>query len=224
MNQPTKKSEEKAGSSRKKSATASKQEDADTPEGTASVAHSKSDTGTQETALSASPSELNETQDDHSKPDQEKLHKILKNHIVLTGAAGLIPTPIVDLASITAIQANMIKEIAHHYEVEFKDNLCRNSIGALLTGTGLVSIGTSLIKTIPLLGTLGGMLTMPIIASASTYALGKVFIQHFENDGTLLDFDSETVKAQFKEEYQKGKKVAANLKNEILQTHNRKKS
>ena len=160
------------------------------------------------------------------QPNKQDLQKILKKHIVLTGAAGLIPAPIVDLASITAIQANMIKEIANHFGVEFKENLCRNIIGALVTGTGIVSLGTaaasSLMKSIPLLGTFGGILTMPIIAGASTYALGKVFIEHFENGGTLLDFRPETVKEQFKKEYQEGKKVAANLKDEILQTHKRK--
>lgn len=233
MNEPTKKSTGKSASSNKKTASTSGKEDAATPIEPDSVEHPTNDTAheAQEATPCSEPSEHTElvvshsgANDGHNKPDQNKLQKILKNHVVLTGAAGLIPTPIVDLASITAIQANMIKEISHQFGVEFKDNLCRNSIGALITGTGIVPFGTSLMKTIPILGTLGGMLTMPIIASASTYALGKVFIEHFENGGTLLDFSSETVKAQFKKEYQEGKKFAANLKDEILRTHKRKKS
>jgi len=170
------------------------------------------------------PGEVVSTEEDSSR----KLDKILNQHIILTGAAGLIPAPILDLASISAIQANMIKEISNHYGVEFKENLCRNIIGALVTGTGAVALGTgvavSLMKSIPVLGTIGGMFTMPIIAGASTYALGKIFIEHFEKGGTLLDFKPEKAKERFKKEYQEGKKVAADLKDEILLKHKNKDS
>ena len=183
----------------------------------------------EETAVAAVEEHHEHTEAPSSKEDSScKLHKILKRHIILTGAAGLIPAPIVDLASISAIQANMIKEISNHYGVEFKENLCRNIIGALVTGTGAVALGTgvavSLMKSIPLLGMFGGMFTMSIIAGASTYALGKIFIEHFEKGGNLLDFKPENAKEQFKKEYQEGKKVAADLKDEILLKHKNKDS
>ncbi|MDE2463441.1 MAG: GTPase, partial [Alphaproteobacteria bacterium] len=44
--------------------------------------------------------------------------------------------------------------------------------------------------------------TLPSLAAASTYALGKVFIQHFESGGTFLDMDPDKVSAYFKEQYE----------------------
>ncbi|MCP4106117.1 MAG: hypothetical protein GY749_11350 [Desulfobacteraceae bacterium] len=49
---------------------------------------------------------------------------------------------------------------------------------------------------------------MPVAASASTYALGKIFIQHFASGGTFLTFDPEKVKAYYAEMFEDGKKVA----------------
>ena len=47
--------------------------------------------------------------------------------------------------------------------------------------------------------------------SVSTWALGKVFIQHFESGGTFLDFDPEEVKEYFKAQFEEGREVAATL-------------
>jgi hypothetical protein len=53
---------------------------------------------------------------------------------------------------------------------------------------------------------------MPVISGASTYAIYKVFIQHFESGGTFLDLDPAKVKSYFAEQFTKGKKVAVDLK------------
>ena len=52
----------------------------------------------------------------------------------------------------------------------------------------------------------------PIVMGASTYAVGKVFVQHFEMGGTLLDFDPTKTKEFFAREYKEGQKVAADLR------------
>ena len=38
------------------------------------------------------------------------------------------------------------------------------------------------------------------MAGASTWAMGKVFTQHFATGGTLLDFDPDTMREHFKTE------------------------
>ncbi len=50
------------------------------------------------------------------------------------------------------------------------------------------------------------------LSGASTYAIYKVFIQHFESGGTFLDLDPSKVKSYFSEQFTKGKAVAADLK------------
>jgi hypothetical protein len=51
---------------------------------------------------------------------------------------------------------------------------------------------------------------MPGFAAAVTWAMGRVFIQHFETGGTLLDFNAEKMRDYFKSEFEaassKGKK------------------
>ncbi len=67
---------------------------------------------------------------------------------------------------------------------------------------------------IPVVGSVLGLVTTPMVASASTYALGKIFIQHFESGGTFLDFDPTKVKAHFSQQYEKGKTIVSEKKAE----------
>jgi len=49
---------------------------------------------------------------------------------------------------------------------------------------------------------------MPLFTGASTYAIGNLFIRHFESGGTLLNMDPQKMREHFKEEFENGKKVA----------------
>ena len=49
-----------------------------------------------------------------------------------------------------------------------------------------------------------GVLTAPVFTTASTYAVGKVFIQHFEAGGNVLNFDPEAMREHFKDEFEQG--------------------
>jgi hypothetical protein len=51
-----------------------------------------------------------------------------------------------------------------------------------------------------------------VFAGASTYALGQVFKRHYESGGTILDFDPARLKKMYKEQFEKGKKVAEQLR------------
>jgi uncharacterized protein (DUF697 family) len=67
---------------------------------------------------------------------------------------------------------------------------------------------------IPVVGSVLGLVTTPMVASASTYALGKIFIQHFESGGTFLDFDPSKVKTHFSQQFEKGKTIVSEKKTE----------
>ena len=60
---------------------------------------------------------------------------------------------------------------------------------------------------------IGGM-TMAALSGASTYALGEVFRKHFETGGTFLDFDTERLSKMYREKFEKGKKVAEQIRKE----------
>lgn len=149
------------------------------------------------------------------QPD-EAAQKIVKQYMMWAMGAGLIPFPLLDVAAIAGVQLKMLKEIADAYEVPFSEHRGKSIISALVGGVATpgLAFGTagSLMKAIPLVGQTAGMVAMPIFAGATTYAVGKIFIQHFASGGTFLDFDPEKVRAHFEELFTEGKEKAADAK------------
>jgi len=141
----------------------------------------------------------------------EGAQRLVNRHALYSAAAGLVPVPLVDLAATTGIQIKMLKELADNYGVPFQADRGKSIIGALIGGvvpTRLAyGLGGSLIKAVPIIGGLLGMVTAPAFASASTYAIGKVFTSHFESGGTLLDFDPEKMRQHFVTEYEAASKA-----------------
>jgi uncharacterized protein (DUF697 family) len=138
----------------------------------------------------------------------EKANAIIKRYSYWSAGFGLIPVPIVDVAVITGTQIKMVSALAKLYDKEFKEEMVRAAIGALVGGTLPVAIGSgtiSALKTVPVLGQIAGTLLLPALALAATVAVGRVFLQHFEAGGTLLDFDPEKMKSYFEAEFNKAK-------------------
>ena len=77
----------------------------------------------------------------------------------------------------------------------------------------LGSLG-SLLKAVPLVGPLVGAPSMMLFCGASSYALGKVFIQHFESGGTFVLLEPAKVKEHFEKEFEEGRALAAELQAE----------
>ena len=138
---------------------------------------------------------------------------IVNNHIALAMGAGLIPVPWVDLAAITAVQLKLGKDLAEHYNVNYKEEQVKGIVVALLGAyTSTAAAGTAaaaLAKTIPGFGSVVGIVTLPVVAGAITYAVGKVFVQHLESGGTFLSFKVPDVQAGFLREVEKGKQVVS---------------
>jgi hypothetical protein len=59
-----------------------------------------------------------------------------------------------------------------------------------------------------------GFIAIPGAAASFTYAVGKVFLQHFAFGGTFLDFDPKKVREHFARQFEEGKLVAAKTKAE----------
>ena len=139
---------------------------------------------------------------------------IIKNHIVWSMGAGLIPVPIVDFFAVSGIQLDMIRQLCKLYDQDFKESEGKAIITSL-TGSGLARMGAkAMIKFIPGIGSVIGGVTMAVLSGASSYALGEVFKKHFETGGTFLDFDPKRIKKMYNEKFEKGKKVAEQIKKE----------
>lgn len=117
--------------------------------------------------------------------------KLAERYALWSGAAGLIPVPVVDVAAIGGVQMRMVSKISEVYGVPFSENRGKALIAGLVGSTIPVSsaIGVfSVIKTVPIAGAVVAAFGMPVLSAAATYAIGMVFIQHFASGGTLLDF------------------------------------
>lgn len=145
----------------------------------------------------------------------EKANKSVKTYMYWSMGAGLIPIPVVDVATVTGIQLKMLSDISKIYGIKFSENLGKSIVGALIGGITADALSksyvTSWFKTIPVIGLLGAI-SMPIFSGATTYALGKVFIQHFASGGTFLNFDPQKVKDYFNELYKQGEELAKKMK------------
>ena len=142
----------------------------------------------------------------------EDVGRVVRNHVWISLVVGLAPAPVIDFLGVTGIQLNMLRKLSNTYGVPFKAHLGKNILGALVGGSFAPSLTFSLIKCVPFLGLAGGMLTMSITAAASTYAIGKVFIQHFASGGTFLSFDPEKVRGYYREMFKEGEQIAKEMK------------
>ena len=130
--------------------------------------------------------------------------KLVDRFALWSGVAGLIPVPVVDAAAVAGLQLQMVHRLSQIYGVPFSANKGKALIAALV-GTivpASSALGAaSLLKSVPLIGTAISALVMPTLASGATYAIGKVFIQHFASGGTLLDFNPPDYREYIKVHY-----------------------
>src|SRR5580704_12207191 len=106
-----------------------------------------------------------------------------------SGAAGLIPVPLVDIAAVGGVQLHMLRRLSEIYGVPFSDNRGKSILASVAGAVIPASASTSVIKSLPGIGTVIGALTMPVVSAGATWVIGKLFIQHFASGGTLLDFN-----------------------------------
>lgn len=145
---------------------------------------------------------------------RQSVDMVIRNHIMWSMGAGFIPVPIADIFAVTAVQLDMVRQMCKLYDVSFKETEGKALISTL-TGSGLARLGSrALVKLIPGVGSYIGGVSLAILSGASTYALGEVFKKHFETGGTFLDFDPARLKKFYQEKFEKGKKVAKDLKKE----------
>jgi uncharacterized protein (DUF697 family) len=147
-----------------------------------------------------------------TEPTRDELASQLVDRFSLwSGAAGLIPIPLVDVVTVGGVQLQMLRRLSEMYGVAFSENRGKSILASLVGSVFPASTATtaamgfgSLVKALPGLGTIVGAVTMPVVSAGATWVIGKVFIKHFASGGTLLDFNPpdyrEFIKVQ-KEKY-----------------------
>src|SRR5215475_7893790 len=129
---------------------------------------------------------------DTTETREQMASKLVDRFALWSGVAGLIPIPVVDVFAVGGLQIQMVRRISQIYDVEFSENrgktLIASLAGSMIPATSGIG-AASVLKSVPIVGTIAGGFVMPALSAGATYAIGKAFIQHFATGGTLLDFN-----------------------------------
>ncbi len=128
-------------------------------------------------------------------------HRVVKQYMLGALGVGVVPFPVVDLAVLSGIQLKMLHSLARIYEVEFSRQLGKSLIASLAGGGGSLAL-CGLVSPV---GRVLGMAGMAGYGGASTYAIGRVFIQDLESGGTFLTLDPAKVEHYYAQQFEIGK-------------------
>lgn len=141
---------------------------------------------------------------------------LIKDYVLAAVAASIVPVPLFDIAAVVAIELRMIQKLSELYGKPFSEGLGRSIIASLaggVVGYGAgIAVAVSLTKLIPGVGWMLGMVSLPVLAGATTFAVGRVFVKHYENGGDIFDLSTEAMRDYYKQQFEKGKALAAKVK------------
>src|SRR5215831_19476695 len=122
---------------------------------------------------------------------RSQAHAIVERHATYSAAGGLIPFPIVNIGSVTAIILRMVRKLSDLYGVPFERDRARAIVVGLAGGatpTGFAAATTSTLSLLVPASALIGLAVSSVAAVACTRSIGRVFVAHFEQGETLHNF------------------------------------
>ena len=143
----------------------------------------------------------------------EMSERIIRDHVVWSMAAGLVPIPLADMAAVSAVQLDMLSKLATTYGVRFS-LLDAKAVLSALVGGGAARLGANLLKLIPGAGTVIGGMSMSIASGASTYAAGQVAMNQFASGQELGSMSMDKARELYAQAFKKGEEVAKDMEPE----------
>ena len=141
---------------------------------------------------------------------ERNAERIISTHVLWSVGAGLMPLPVFDMVAVTAIQVDMLNQLAVEYEADLPANTGKAFVAAL-TGSTFARVGASMLKLIPGVGSVIGGISMSVMSGASTYAVGQVAKGYFTSGTDLSRADVGEAKKAYSQEFEQGKQVVSDL-------------
>jgi uncharacterized protein (DUF697 family) len=137
-----------------------------------------------------------------------KVEEIVKKHSWIAAGLGIVPVPVFNFVSVTAVQISMAQALTRVYDIEVKKSWIKNIISSVLgalatTGVGVTAGGAAL--GVPLVGLSLSSLTAPALNGVTTYAVGYMFIRYFESPDGILKTNVKALAGWFKEGFKQGR-------------------
>lgn len=146
---------------------------------------------------------------------QDPTERLITRHVALAMGAAALPVPLADIAAVTWVQVDLVERLARKHGVEGDRSRARTAVLAL-AGAAAARLGGSLVKAVPGGGWLVGGATQLVLAGATTYALGQVYREHFEADGSLEAPDFESLRARYEGYVERGRELARSLREGVV--------
>ena len=137
-----------------------------------------------------------------------RVQEVIKNRALLAAGLGLVPIPVFNFVSATAIQVAMVQSITRLCNVEVKKSWIKNIISSVLGGiasTGLSGCTTQAVGAVPVVGTALAVISTPAVNGLTTYALGYMFLRYFESEDGFLKTNFKALGNWFKEGFSDGR-------------------
>lgn len=128
--------------------------------------------------------------DIHAARRRSLARTVVERHAAFAAVGGVIPVPIANVASITAVIVRMVRMLSDLYGVPFERDRARAIVIGLMGGampTGLGAVTTSTLVYVVPGSALLGLAVSSVAAAACTRSIGLVFVEHFESGATLHD-------------------------------------
>jgi uncharacterized protein (DUF697 family) len=109
--------------------------------------------------------------------------RIVERHKNYSAVGGLVPLPAANIASVTALNLRMVKQLSELYGVPFQRDRTRSLIIALIAGTVPTGAGLAASSTLMWIvpgSLLWGLGVSAVTAGALTRGIGLVFVDSFE--------------------------------------------
>jgi uncharacterized protein (DUF697 family) len=116
---------------------------------------------------------------------------IVERHATYSALGGIIPLPIVNVGTVTAVIVRMVKSLSDLYGIPFERDRARSIVLGLMGGampTGLAAVTTSTLLYVIPGSNLIGLAVSSIAAAACTRSIGRIFVERFEHGTSLDDF------------------------------------
>jgi uncharacterized protein (DUF697 family) len=110
-------------------------------------------------------------------------HRIVDRHKNYAAMGGLVPLPAANIASVTAMNLRMVKQLSELYGIPFQRDRTRSLIIALIAGAAPTGAGLAASSTLMWIipgGLVWGLGAAALTAGALTRGIGLVFIDSFE--------------------------------------------
>jgi uncharacterized protein (DUF697 family) len=109
--------------------------------------------------------------------------RIVERHRNYAALGGLVPLPAANIASVTAVNLRMVKQLSELYGVPFQRDRTRALIIALIAGAAPTGAGLAASSTLMWIvpgGLVWGLGAAALTAGALTRGIGAVFVESFE--------------------------------------------